>query len=908
MAREVHELWMDSIIWTQTSSESKLSEIMAILNDKSDIFSKLKSLVREVSGKDNGLIQIKRKLLSFLNSEDYISFQRNIWMNEKECTGKLWEKTLKALKNFLYIQSQIQAQKEWFRIQFYKNVQEDSERENEQSAIISRMINFLSFDPKEKDILSLIKQNLNRTLQEWRYEDFQKKIGMSQTQIDGKIWKLTERRLYEYFSWLEKWIQWTEKSSESKLKEIVYTLKTLDVKVGDPELEDERVYLQMLLQKKDYRGFQRRIGLTWKGIDGMLWEKALTQLNAYLIPYLKPLERSDWHVNSKIIPIKLLLEPDSLDSKELKSEKKKLRDLLKRREYKLFQTMVGLTGKKVDGKLGRSSLDATERYLEKYMDWIPWKMKLVQTDGNWWTYTYMVRTGWTVAQIKNNFRRQFWFSPNALKVMNVKWEEIGEDYVFEWWEKLFIHWPLSVSERVDDAKEKIDLQENYLKKTWKEIRWYKQLLEDYARDKPMKESIELSFGIPVYKYQEIDKTLTSLTTNQIGVDPSKYEIVILLNKPRKEALFDETREKIYEFKYQHPKYNIQVFEHSFDFDLDEEWHPKVLRWTIYKLLWDLIVKRNVMRRNIPWMDLKKIRNLIMKTGWADSTDKNPQYIKNQLEKYQKQYDERELVRLIGDSRIPKEVAMRFPLVEIAEFLQRKFDNIYAWGPLNRNIGIWSYKARWYALTWWFNKTLPSQEDKDLISRIRKDFVARRPDVCMYNDEDFVGAVDNSTDRGIFSMYKGKAYCDRNYDNAEENEIKSREWNTWALENQGKPQTEYLELTRDNLEKNIGAYYNFKINSIFRGKTWSLKYDKYLKNEWKNANEHERRIFIKKEVVDPIMKEVLADRELTWLAENDYILYLDDEGIWRITIRDSAVQKVQETQRRKIAEWYYEYWK
>jgi hypothetical protein len=52
------------------------------------------------------------------------------------------------------------------------------------------------------------------------------------------------------------------------------------------------------------------------------------------------------------------------------------------------------------------------------------------------------------------------------------------------------------------------------------------------------------------------------------------------------------------------------------------------------------------------------------------------------------------------------------------------------------------------------------------------------------------------------MYKGKAYCDRNYDNAEENEIKSREWNTWALENQGKPQTEYLELTRDNLEKNI----------------------------------------------------------------------------------------------------------
>jgi hypothetical protein len=133
------------------------------------------------------------------------------------------------------------------------------------------------------------------------------------------------------------------------------------------------------------------------------------------------------------------------------------------------------------------------------MDWIPWKMKLVQTDGNWWTYTYMVRTGWTVAQIKNNFRKQFWLSPNALKVMNVKWEEIGEDYVFEWWEKLFIHWPLSVSERVDDTKEKIDLQENYLKKTWKEIRWYKQLLEDYARDKPMKESIELSFGIPVYK-------------------------------------------------------------------------------------------------------------------------------------------------------------------------------------------------------------------------------------------------------------------------------------------------------------------------------------------------------------------------------------------------------------------------
>jgi hypothetical protein len=44
---------MDSIIWTQTSSESKLSEIMAILDDESDFFSKLKTFVREVSGRGN---------------------------------------------------------------------------------------------------------------------------------------------------------------------------------------------------------------------------------------------------------------------------------------------------------------------------------------------------------------------------------------------------------------------------------------------------------------------------------------------------------------------------------------------------------------------------------------------------------------------------------------------------------------------------------------------------------------------------------------------------------------------------------------------------------------------------------------------------------------------------------------
>jgi hypothetical protein len=82
---------------------------------------------------------------------------------------KLWQKMILGIVMILFALAGIIIYLSQFHFdlsQDYKNVEGYGERENEQSAIISRMINFLSFDPKEKDILSLIKQNLNRTLQE----------------------------------------------------------------------------------------------------------------------------------------------------------------------------------------------------------------------------------------------------------------------------------------------------------------------------------------------------------------------------------------------------------------------------------------------------------------------------------------------------------------------------------------------------------------------------------------------------------------------------------------------------------------------------------------------------------------------------------------------------------------------
>lgn len=88
----------------------------------------------------------------------------------------------------------------------------------------------------------------------------------------------------------------------------------------------------------------------------------------------------------------------------------------------------------------------------------------------------------------------------------------------------------------------------------------------YKKQKPMKKETKIVVSFPVNKYEDIEQTLESYTTQQTGLNKNEYEMVILLNRPNKETPFDkQTKEKINRFVQQHPEYNITVFEHTFDF-------------------------------------------------------------------------------------------------------------------------------------------------------------------------------------------------------------------------------------------------------------------------------------------------------------------------------------------------------
>ena len=912
---------------TDSSKMSKINEIYDFLGGKAS----RKESIKKLFSNDFhwkwiwDLQKIYLELLSLLENKRYIDFQKKIWMKESEIDGKLWESTLRKLK--LYIVGKEKLYKIKHKavgdiiVDLYSSSYIEWTEKSSQSRLLS-IRKFLSDEKLNKWSIPLIKKNLLLTLDQQRYKDFQRKIWMDESERDGKLWKKTEELMYAYFANLEESKKWTEKNPLSKLNEIKLFLSDISDEWGTKELYSLKKDLFYLLNKWDYRWFQRKIWMNWEDIDGKLWKSTLTALRLFLSPHLNYIMWTENNKDSKLLEIRTLLK----NQEKLNSQPKEIKQLLKlleTKDYKAFQKMIKIKDEDIDWMLWWKTLRALSEYLMLFEKRIPWRFKLIKKDWNRWEYTYLIRKWWTPKNIRAMFSKQIQRPSSAIKILNKDWLpfldkewKIDENHIFWAWDKIIVKWPLEDKERFDDTLEKIAIQEEYINNETDE---YKTLLKRFNREQPMKKDIELSFGIPVYKDQSIEKTLESVTTNQKGIDPSRFEVVVLLNRPNAKAEFDSTRDKVIAFKHAHPEFNICIFEHTFNFKekYNNEWKLEwynVIRWAFYKMLWDIITYRNTERKKIKGMDLSKIRNLIMKTWWSDSPDKNPRYIINQIEKYAKEYDWRENVRMIGDSRIPADVAINFPLIEICEFLQRKFDNTYTGGPLNRDIGIWTYKSRLYAASKWFKKTAAAKEDMDYIVRMKK-YVHEHNDICMHDDSWFVGAVDNSSDRGIFSMICGKAYCDRKYEDNEEDQLKSTERNSWAVSHVNSPETNYLKLTKENVEKNIWAYYESKINRIFTNKS-SEKYKKYLASkEWKKATIREKFQFIKNNIVDPIMQKVLADSDLTWLEPDDYILECEydkkerkNRAKCRIILKNWALDKIKRNHQKKIEKGYYDYWK
>ena len=269
-----------------------------------------------------------------------------------------------------------------------------------------------------------------------------------------------------------------------------------------------------------------------------------------------------------------------------------------------------------------------------------------------------------------------------------------------------------------------------------------------------------------------------------------------------------------------------------------------------------------------------------------------------------------------DSRLPKNICEKYPLIELLEFFQRNFDIIYAGGAVNRDIWVWTYKAWMYCDVGGIRKGMTQQEDKNFWKRIRKHIGDVRSDCCIgYNP--MVAAVDGSCDRWFRAMVQNwDAYCDRYNDRAWNSECKKYNWNDIALKHKWEKKFLVLELTKENLEKNLSAYYRQKINMILSKKIGSSKYEKYLMWRWKYASWEERARRIAANVVEPIMGQVFSMPDFMWLNKSDYKLILGSNPIvkdgkvkqWSVKVQfsDAALPKIKAIHQQKIKNWYYDY--
>ena len=716
-------------------------------------------------------------------------------------------------------------------------------------------------------------------------------------------------------------IAWTETSEKSKLKEIIKLVKMKGFKS-----------LLNLIQKKEYREFQLKIWIEWKKADGKLWPVTLERLQQFIA--LENTSGQMFHTFMRSKKTKLAIEWTKV------SEKSKLREiisvlsketwdievdllysLIMNERYQKFQETIWMGKNECDGKLWQATLARLKKYMDKIIQ-TPWKIKLERSKDSMWkyrVYSYIIKKWGQPQHIRRECIRQLWCVIDWIKIVDIDWKEYPENKNFKANDKVFIKLPIieSFEKMSRDTREKIKIQEDYINLQENED---KKAIEKFNQQHPMSKDVEFSFAFPVDHYDDIEKTLYAITKNQ-NIDPKKFEVVILLNSPNKRVPIDvNTRKKILDFRKKYPEYNICLFEHTFNFGLkkDKDWNEKydVKYGTFYKLLWDTIIYRNLQRKNIKWMDMRKIRNLIMKTWWADSTDKNPKYLSKQLEEYSKAHNWKELVRLMSDSRLPKNICENYPLIEILEFFQRNFDTIYAWWAQNRDVWVWTYKAWMYCDVGGIRKGMTQQEDKNFWKRIRKHIKDIRVDCCI-DYSPIVAAVDWSCDRWLRAMVQNwDAYCDRYNDIAWNIECKKHNWNDIAMRHKWEKKFLVLELTKLNLEKNLWAYYRQCINMIFTKRRGCSQYEKYLKWKWKYASWEDRARWIATNVVDPIMGEVFSMSNFMWLNKSDYKLILGSNPIvkddrvkeWSVKVQfsDAALSKIKTIHQQKIKNWYYDY--
>lgn len=405
---------------------------------------------------------------------------------------------------------------------------------------------------------------------------------------------------------------------------------------------------------------------------------------------------------------------------------------------------------------------------------------------------------------------------------------------------------------------------------------------------PMGDDVKLTIGIPVHAYPHIYQTLESYTVKQKNVIPELYEIVLLINRPNEYTPFDQdTLNQIEQFQKDHPQYTVHTSFATFDFS------DKILMGRIYKLLWDIILYRNISREK-EWVENDNIDNLVMRLSGSDSTKKNPNFLSFLINAFTR---DPELARLTSESRMDPLVAAHYPLLYISYTLENIINRFWTKGKENSNLWNGTFRAHMYSHIWGHNPNIHIMEDIDLITRMKK---AIKNNLLKDKHVLSKNAIDNSCDRAIASILKWGDYFNR-YDNSftlsDDTKTQSRELGDISAHKN----SDRLELTIDNLQRELSAAFNLLFTRVARS---SGIYKEFCETCHDTIKRRQKQFDLAKSIFKHSMFHGLG------ISIKYYNLFFDPTRMEKpvVSLSDDLAPLLHMKIEQKRQNWGFDYWK
>lgn len=334
---------------------------------------------------------------------------------------------------------------------------------------------------------------------------------------------------------------------------------------------------------------------------------------------------------------------------------------------------------------------------------------------------------------------------------------------------------------------------------------------------PMTKDVEFSVVIPAYREQDrIKRTLESWInqTDDAGspIDPSRLEILILINKPNDTRGFDETAKAIEEFKLEHPAYAAQIHavEKTFHFentkkrlpDGKEIETPDVSMGLIYRYATDLALLRNLGRDG---QNKERIANHVIRTGGADVVARSPHHVERILSSFQASPALEQYVSL---SDYDPKIYRKIPLLFLARNIHETMNDYLTQG--FSNIGLGTYRAALYGEAGGFEPRAKIAEEIELSQRMRTILKANGEDLAEARKRDMVLNAIDDPKRDVAAIFFGQPITSA-YDDYDVNEA-IRTMNMDDVLAAPLPPT--AELTLPNINTQAGAILRFYMREFF----------------------------------------------------------------------------------------------